>query len=819
MFKKAILLFIGILGGISGFAEILETRPVGPGIIFYREYLAQGPWQLQVLEIDLDNPHVRLESIKAADQLWGYEQTSHMAARSDAEAHRVVGAINADFFSSGGIPVGAQVINGHLLKRETTRSTFGVGPDNQPFIGILSFSGSVSKSAVMVHTVNQVNAARESNQLAVYNRLFGTATGTNNWGTEVICQWLDSPLVNSVQRAVVLAKDSSMAAGSGNNLIPANGFVLSGHGTAQAALDSTLFMGDTLTLSLNFAPIEHPITQLVGGTPRMIRNGSISIETAQEGVAASFSTDRHPRTAVGFTADSSKVYFFTVDGRQPGYSVGMSLPELANYMLGWGVAEGVNLDGGGSTTMVVRGDIMNSPSDATGERTVANALMVVNTAPTGALAIVDVQPADFYTLVGTTQQMSMQGFDSTYNPVGLGTENIIWSCEPSIGSIDAAGMFVAGELAGLGYIIGEVGSLQDTAWVTVTQVDNILLTPDPVVLEVGQHQQMQARALDDQGHLLNLVNTDFEWWVTPGIGVITDLGYFSAENYGSGMIRARYAGISDSVTASVGSSQAVTFDAFNATDNWNLTGLVVDIAQCGLTIDTSIYVSPPSSGRLNYSFTTGGTSVLYLNCEIPISGTPETVFLDIFGDGAGHWMRGEFRCASGDKFLVNFTSADPGIDWIGSWQTVELPLAEATAHWGNPNATLNFPITWTKLYLAEPDDANKNTGVIYLDNFGVSYLTTDTRETIINPQTLKLTGPYPNPFNPATTFHFEIPRTGILELTIYDLNGRIVQQTRLAVDAGSLQYTWQAHQNASGLYLFQAVLGTELCMGKCLLLK
>jgi exopolysaccharide biosynthesis protein len=81
-----------------------------------------------------------------------------------------------------------------------------------------------------------------------------------------------------------------------------------------------------------------------------------------------YDTDIHPRTAVGFSQDSTKLYFFTVDGRQPGYSVGMSLEELASYMLGWGVYQGVNLDGGGSTTMVVRNIVVNSPSDPEGER-------------------------------------------------------------------------------------------------------------------------------------------------------------------------------------------------------------------------------------------------------------------------------------------------------------------------------------------------------------------------------------------------------------------------------------------------------------------
>jgi exopolysaccharide biosynthesis protein len=71
----------------------------------------------------------------------------------------------------------------------------------------------------------------------------------------------------------------------------------------------------------------------------------------------------HPRTGIGINQDSTKLYLFTVDGRQPGYSLGMSLLEFANYMKEWNIYQGLNLDGGGSTTMVVRGSIVNSPSD------------------------------------------------------------------------------------------------------------------------------------------------------------------------------------------------------------------------------------------------------------------------------------------------------------------------------------------------------------------------------------------------------------------------------------------------------------------------
>jgi exopolysaccharide biosynthesis protein len=67
----------------------------------------------------------------------------------------------------------------------------------------------------------------------------------------------------------------------------------------------------------------------------------------------------------------------TVDGRQPGVSVGMSLAELASLLLEFGASDAINLDGGGSTTMVVNGKLVNSPSDQTGERPVSDAILIL----------------------------------------------------------------------------------------------------------------------------------------------------------------------------------------------------------------------------------------------------------------------------------------------------------------------------------------------------------------------------------------------------------------------------------------------------------
>jgi exopolysaccharide biosynthesis protein len=101
--------------------------------------------------------------------------------------------------------------------------------------------------------------------------------------------------------------------------------------------------------------------------------------------AATFAPVRHPRTIVGVASRGRRILLITVDGRQPGYSVGTTNRESARLALELGATEAINLDGGGSTTMVVaRGSagstrfvVVNRPSDPQGERAVGNALVVM----------------------------------------------------------------------------------------------------------------------------------------------------------------------------------------------------------------------------------------------------------------------------------------------------------------------------------------------------------------------------------------------------------------------------------------------------------
>lgn len=138
-----------------------------------------------------------------------------------------------------------------------------------------------------------------------------------------------------------------------------------------------LLPGDRVEIVMKLAPDRGPLRTVVGGWPRIVdagRNIALAADSA-EGTVPRFSRARHPRSALGISRDSATLYLVAVDGRQE-TSVGMTLEELADAMIALGAYEAMNLDGGGSTALVVRDSIVNTPSDANGERAVGNVVAI-----------------------------------------------------------------------------------------------------------------------------------------------------------------------------------------------------------------------------------------------------------------------------------------------------------------------------------------------------------------------------------------------------------------------------------------------------------
>ncbi|TVP42168.1 MAG: phosphodiester glycosidase family protein [Gemmatimonadales bacterium] len=116
-------------------------------------------------------------------------------------------------------------------------------------------------------------------------------------------------------------------------------------------------------------------TELLAGFPALLSGGEW-VGDLEQAERPAFAAARHPRTAVGWDPDRRRLWVVVADGRREGVAEGMTLPELADLFRALGASEALNLDGGGSSTMMVSGRVVSRPSDPAGPRPVVNALTI-----------------------------------------------------------------------------------------------------------------------------------------------------------------------------------------------------------------------------------------------------------------------------------------------------------------------------------------------------------------------------------------------------------------------------------------------------------
>jgi hypothetical protein len=214
----------------------------------------------------------------------------------------------------------------------------------------------------------------------------GTALYTSRYGAtaprDTARQTAEAPMIAAGRRGDTLlyVRRGPVSSASGS-AIPPGGAVLAAYGPGLRLREvQGMTDGDTVRVLLTTLPRAGAgmLTLLVGGWPRILRGGqNVAPEAPMvEGTISRNAEARHPRTALGFSRDSTTLFLLVVDGRTP-KSVGMTLVELAELMRRLGAWDAMNFDGGGSTTMVIDGSVVNVPSDPAGEREVGNALLVV----------------------------------------------------------------------------------------------------------------------------------------------------------------------------------------------------------------------------------------------------------------------------------------------------------------------------------------------------------------------------------------------------------------------------------------------------------
>ncbi|HQK93704.1 MAG TPA: phosphodiester glycosidase family protein [Armatimonadota bacterium] len=344
--------------------EVINPRVVAPGVDYRAIRLGRqfGPVVAHCVSADLRSGLYRVAVVPAGGEAAHRRTVSQIAAQSGA-----IAACNGGYFApDNGWPLGLMMCNKEWYRAPMmNRTALLILDDGQIAIGNVTFTGQVQLGAGATLRVNGLNEwlpQDGSSAVVIHTRRWGSAFTTRGSATFAVVR-------QGRVASVIDAKSSTQVP------IPDDGFVVSAVGAQPRAAVKAAQVGAPVAVSLRLDPEVPRVRDALGGGPRLVYRGQQWVTKQVERFRPDVADSRAPRTALGLTADG-RVLLVAVDGRQPGYSAGLLLEELAQLMISLGAVEAMAFDSGGSTALTVAGQVANSPSDGR-ERPVPNAVAIL----------------------------------------------------------------------------------------------------------------------------------------------------------------------------------------------------------------------------------------------------------------------------------------------------------------------------------------------------------------------------------------------------------------------------------------------------------
>lgn len=685
---------------------------------------------VHVLQIDLSNPYVQLNAMVGKNN----SVTSHQSVGSMVKETGAVAGINGDVFStsssSEGVSLGAVIQSGQMLKSTSELQgmyAFAVTKDRQPMIDLFDFSGSVTAADGTTFNLAGINQSAyrtepdngysHVNQLYIYTDNWTASQRPKNSSTTPTEALVVNGVVQEIQDGTEITTP-----------IPENGYILRGHKDAADFIKNHLQVGSSVTA--NYGLVSQTsgksydpssFQMMIGGHTILINNGAAA-SFSRDISGVSGSADR-ARTAVGYSKDGKTVYLITV--QENGSLKGVTLKELQQIMLQLGVYKGVNMDGGGSTTMISRplgefAPILAHPTSyGTTQRLIASGIGVYTTAPQGSVkGITASGPSTLF--IGQQATYSLKAYDTYYNPIDPSGLTPQWSASTAgIGSFQN-GVFTAAKpgTAKLTVKSGSASASVDVQVVGGDQLEQLSISPSTTLLAPGSVISVPVKARLKDGSEQTVPASAIKWQFKGFTASVSD-GKLTVQSVDKdatvGYAIARYDGFSTMVVFAPGTEKKLE-DFENVGYGIDFSGLPSETTgdvslttglaghETSKALDLSYDFSSGTGDRFAYAVLNGGQG-------ITVDGGPSSLTLDVMGDSSYNWLRAEFLDAKGNK--VYATIADP-IDWSG-WKSLRVDLSDIG---------LTYPAKLTKLYvvdLAKDQDERALQGEIAFDNLALQY--------------------------------------------------------------------------------------------------
>lgn len=678
----------GSMGGDAGSTEITiaPSTDLSAGVFWNSSY---NDWVTENYIEYAPGGAIR-PMVTYGNDIYGAASFSTVVQYAEEADKHVVAILNGDIFNTAnGVPIGLSIKDGIVRSSESTANpSVGFRDDGSAIIGSPGLAVALSSDNPAFPGFNSVlfnKAITESSGVMLYSEDFSDSNKAAVPTYNVLMQhYRGEATLGGHAECVVIHGTSA----TGATPVPDGYMLLSiaeatPYATALTALQS-LQPGDLVTVSFNINDRNWAdVTHAIGSFGKIVTNG---YNTANATDSA-----RHPRTAFGIKADGSLI-FYTVDGRQSGYSVGSTLKNLGYRMIELGCVEAVNLDGGGSTTLQAAypGDSalsqINKPSDSSLRRC-GNYIMLVNTArATGATANLHLYPFSPRVLAGSEMRFTIKATDENYYASSV-PSHLTYYADPAVGTVSEDGLFKATAGSGSGKVAAASGAISGAAAVTVIDKPesvSVLRGGSAVTalsVTAGDAVDLDGRATYKRETLVSS-DSAYTWEVTGNIGSIDPAtGVFTATNRGTGTITATAGSHTATVNVTVAGSGGTVEDFEEGQTVFSLLGegpvttsLNKDLTKVryGRQSLMAVYdfALAPTDGTA--PTTAEGKPLLQIPSTAKFAKSPGYLNFWVYGDGSGNQIGLSVSTAAGQQQV-----AAGALDFTG-WKQFMLAMPAGT---------------------------------------------------------------------------------------------------------------------------------------------
>ncbi|MBP1930347.1 phosphodiester glycosidase family protein [Ammoniphilus resinae] len=531
--------------------QLKEEKKLAHGAVYkvFSKLIDEKQIQVNVVEVDLKNPSVQIAPIFGdSGQIGSRAKVTTMANQNQA-----VAAINSSFFrmNNEGGTLGMLVKDGKLLSNAAEVpgwNTFALLKDGQATVlPDILFNGQIiapNGDPFPIKGMNKTEyfppdspASNYSGSLHLFTKEWGSLSrGTPTGYRDVVEMEVTDGLVSDIR------------INEGAQPIPENGYVLLAHGKASQFILDHFGLGDSVEIEYGYSPEAYEIEEAIGVNFLLVTDGK---------PIAEFPTDsallgKNARSAIGINRNGTTLYLIAIEKTEA--QPGVTLQQLADILIELGAYTGVNLDGGGSTSLAVQkpGDLgvtrVNGPAF---ERSVADALAVFNVAPKAEPMELMIQGPQ-KVLVDSEAVYTFKGYDKNYH--SLDPQKVSWKIPEEFATLvnNQVKWIKGGDTQITASIDGKSVSLPVSV-VGKEQIEKLEIVPEVIEVAPLQQQNLEIKIVLKDGSTIVPTSSQVTWEVEQAeMGQIKNNQFVAGDKTGSTFLTAKVAGVSAEIEVKVG---------------------------------------------------------------------------------------------------------------------------------------------------------------------------------------------------------------------------------------------------------------------------